>query len=80
MTTYRFQEIKVWGEKNLPCPVCGKKVRRRLTFMQTLNPWNVNKETGQPKTSAEIYKELHAERAEWATLPSAHGNCVEVAV
>jgi hypothetical protein len=59
MPTYRFREIKHQASKNLPCPGCGKKVRRQRTFGQTLNPFNKNAD-GKVKTELEIVRELNA--------------------
>lgn len=36
-----------------------------MTFTQTLNPFNKNKETGELKTRDEIMKEVAKERDEW---------------
>lgn len=66
--TTRYQELKLQASKNLPCPRCGKKVRRQTTFMQTLNPFNKNTD-GQPKTSREIYGELSEQAAKWKAKP-----------
>ena len=74
MTTYRFEQVDLAGEKNLSCPVCGKKLKRRTTFSQTINPWNRNA-AGQPKTRREIHAELITERAGWMQVPATHGKC-----
>jgi hypothetical protein len=74
MPTYRFREIKHQASKNLPCPGCGKKLRRQRTFMQTLNPFNKNAD-GQVKTELEIVRELNATAAKWETEPEAHDAC-----
>lgn len=39
MTVTRFTEYKFQRTKNLPCPDCGKKVRRSTTFTGTSNPF-----------------------------------------
>ena len=74
MPTYRFREIKHQASKNLPCPGCGKKLRRQRTFMQTLNPFNKNAD-GQVKTELEIVRELNATAAEWEAKPETHDAC-----
>lgn len=76
MPTYRFREIKHQASKNLPCPGCGKKVRRQRTFSQTLNPFNKNAD-GQIKTELEIVRELVAKAAEWETKPETHDACLQ---
>jgi hypothetical protein len=68
MPTYRFREIKHQASKNLPCPGCGKKLRRQRTFGQTLNPFNKNAD-GRVKTELEIVRELNATAAQWETEP-----------
>ncbi len=74
MPTYRFREIKHQASKSLPCPACGKKLRRQRTFGQTLNPFNKNAD-GQVKTELEIVRELNATAAEWETEPESHPAC-----
>jgi hypothetical protein len=68
MSVYRFAEVAWPTSKRLPCPDCGKKVRRQTKFWQTLNPFNKNA-AGQPKTEQEILAELRAEAAEWEQKP-----------
>jgi hypothetical protein len=77
--TYVFEEVKVYGEKNLPCPGCGKKAKRRTTLMQTLNPFNISEATGHPKTRREIYEELGVRLAAWKEEPELHARCAEEA-
>jgi len=72
--TYRFREIKHQASKNLPCPGCGKKLRRQRTFSQTLNPFNKNAD-GQVKTELEIVRELNTTAAEWETELENHSTC-----
>ena len=74
MPTYRFREIKHQANKNLPCPGCGKKLRRQRTFIQTLNPFNKNSD-GQVKTELEIVRELVAKAGEWESKPETHDAC-----
>lgn len=66
--TIRFEEVTRGAQKNLPCPDCGKKVRRQRTFSQTINPWNKNA-AGEPKTWQEIQDELKVDAAKWAAEP-----------
>ncbi|KAB1146762.1 hypothetical protein F7R91_14375 [Streptomyces luteolifulvus] len=74
MPTYRFREIKHQASKSLPCPACGKKLRRQRTFSQTLNPFNKNKD-GQVKTELEIVRELVVVASKWEAEPEPHPAC-----
>lgn len=71
-----FEVVKIRGEKNLPCPKCGRKVKRSATFEQTMNPWNV-KADGTPKTRLDIFAELKAEREAWEAQPVLCSRCKE---
>jgi hypothetical protein len=78
VTTY--QSIKRSASKQGFCPVCGKRTTRRTTFEQTLNPYNINKETRFPKTYSEISDELNAAVKDWkenADLDFRHYGCRE---
>jgi hypothetical protein len=68
MTTYRFDKVEWQASKRLPCPNCGKRVRRQTTLWQTVNPWNKNPD-GEPKTQREILAELREQAAEWEQKP-----------
>lgn len=76
MTVTRFQEIKHWAWKRLPCKTCAKKLTRQTTFWQTLNPWNKNSD-GNPKTVEEIREELSAEADAWLVEPITCRACAE---
>jgi hypothetical protein len=65
-----FQVVKLPASKSGKCPVCGKRVTRRMTFEATLNPWNVNA-SGAPKSRSEIYQDLQARAKEWMAKPIA---------
>lgn len=78
MPTYRFQEVTYQATRSLKC-ACGKRFRRSRTFSHTINPFNRNKETGQPKTYAEVYKDVKAEGEAWQPEPVCTG-CKEKAV
>jgi hypothetical protein len=62
-----FEELKVRGQKSMKC-ADGKRRTRQVTFTQTINPWNVNKE-GNPKTKDEIFEELRKQLFEWKEQP-----------
>ena len=64
MTTYRFQSVRRTAEKSGNCPSCGKRVVRRQTFEQTVNPFNRNAD-GTVKTAQEVDASVKAEAAAW---------------
>lgn len=64
MTTYRFQKVQCQFEQTGQCPTCLKRVTRRRTFTQTVNPFNRN-DDGSVKTSAEVYAAVKAEGEAW---------------
>lgn len=74
MTVMRFQEIRHQGRKNLPCPSCGKKVRRTRSFTQTVNPFNRN-DDGSVRTPYEIRQALMAEARVWESEPVPCATC-----
>lgn len=75
MPTYRFDEVTNQVVKSLPCPICGKKLRRQRTFMQTRNPFNKNAD-GSVKTTLDILKELMVEASKWQAVAEPHPKCV----
>jgi hypothetical protein len=78
VTTY--QKVTRSASKQGFCSVCGKRTTRRRTFDQTLNPYNISKETGLPKTYSEISAELNAAVKDWkenAELDFTHHGCRE---
>lgn len=62
--TVRYEAVKRQASKSLPCPGCGKKVRRSRTFEMTISPFNKNAD-GQPRTRTEIWEALGEKAAEW---------------
>lgn len=74
--TTRFERVPLTVTKNVPCEVCGKKVRRQRTFEQTINPWN-KATNGEVKSFKDIYPELEAEAATWKAEPEVHTKCAE---
>lgn len=71
----RFEEITMRSSKYLPCPVCGRKLKRAKTFTQTVNPYNRNAD-GAPKTRDEVHEEVRAEMSEWTRTPERHSGCM----
>lgn len=61
--TEYYREISIKGTKKGKCD-CGKVRTRTMTFSQTVNPFNKNKE-GKLKTDNEIYEEIKKEKEEW---------------
>ncbi len=66
-----YQEVTMRVSKSGKC-CCGKKLTRKTTLSQTLNPFNKNKETGELKTRSEIIEELKVEAEDWKTEPCRH--------
>lgn len=71
-----YDQIKYPARKNLPCPVCGKKVRRSFTFISTANPWNKNPD-GSLRTVPQIREMLAQEAADWGSRPEMCSSCRE---
>jgi hypothetical protein len=70
-----FHPLKMRATKNLPCPICGKKMRRSKTFEATVNPFNRN-EDGSVRTPTEVYARLRAEADSWRLIPDTHTDCL----
>jgi hypothetical protein len=62
--TARFEPVPWPASKNLPCPGCGKKVRRSKTFTMTLSPFNKNPD-GSVRSRADIIEALREKAAAW---------------
>jgi len=69
-----FYEISRYGEKNCKCSKCGKKIKRKRKFYQTLNPWNKNKD-GALKIKSEIELELSQSIKKWLNEPEICKKC-----
>ena len=65
--SYRFQEVKLHATKSWK-NADGKRIVRRRTFSQTLNPYNKDA-NGVVKDAAAIRKELQKEIADWKAAP-----------
>lgn len=74
--TERYEPMTWQTSKRLPCPDCGKKIRRQTTFRQTISPFNKDAE-GLPKTRREILAELREQAAEWEQKPERCTPCRE---
>lgn len=66
-TTYRFDEVKMYGYKTGKCG-CGKQRHRQRKFWATINPFNKN-DDGTMKTTADIRKDLKKQIDEWKKEP-----------
>jgi hypothetical protein len=75
MTTYRFETVPHQAVKSLPCPSCGKKVRRQRTFTMTINPWNKDPETGLQRTLQQILAALKVQAEAWQAQPETCSKC-----
>lgn len=73
-THYTFQPVKRIGSKSLPCPKCGKLVRRKTTIVHTINPYNKNAQ-GIPKSLLEVTMDVSAELNEWRAKPEVCTKC-----
>lgn len=60
-----FEEVSHSVQRSGKCPVCGARRKRSRTFTQTINPWNKDPETGQPRTRRQIVTALRAEGDAW---------------
>lgn len=60
--TVRFEPVTRQASKNLPCPGCGKKVRRQRIFEMTLSPFNKNP-GGTVRTRQDVRTALAAKAA-----------------
>ena len=72
--TTRYEPIKLYADKSLPCPVCGKKAKRQRTFEMTLNPFNKNPD-GTVRDRKDIWQALKAQADIWRGQPETHAKC-----
>lgn len=63
--TIRFEEYQQLATKNLPCPTCGKKVRRQTTLTMTQSPYNKNPD-GTVRSPQQIRAALIEQAREWS--------------
>jgi len=71
-----FQQIKKQSKAIFICKKCNKQKIRQITFDQTLNPFNKNKD-GFIKTADEIQNELNQRAAEWEAAIDLCAGCEE---
>lgn len=71
---HTYEQLQTTALKSLPCPGCGRKVRRQRTFTETLNPFNRNA-AGQPRTHHEVYESLRIQVAAWRAEPVICSRC-----
>ena len=62
--TYTYDKIKHVERRYGNCPVCGKRVQRSTTFMETVNPYNRN-EDGTVKSAQEVRESVRAKGQAW---------------
>lgn len=62
-----FDVVRLYGSKRYKC-ACGRRLARRRTFEQTVNPWNVDAH-GHPKSREDIARELAVEHKLWLSEP-----------
>lgn len=68
--TEYYQEVKLPVSKSGKCH-CGKRLSRKTTLMQTLSPFNKNKD-GSLKDRSQIIEELKIEAEDWKKEPCRH--------
>jgi len=73
--TIRFEQVTRTAVRKGKCTICGKSGRRQTTIMHTVNPFNRNKITGEPKTYDEVRKSVWDEAMAWEAEPFAHPRC-----
>lgn len=58
--TENYEEIRAYRQKTGTCPGCGKRVVRKFTTTQTVNPFNKNPD-GTVRTKAEVRAAVNAQ-------------------
>ena len=71
--SYTFEVVKHRAEKTGKCK-CGKRLKRSMTFEQTINPFNVDA-AGVPKSRGLILAELVDEAETWQKEPVVCSEC-----
>lgn len=77
--TVTYEEVRAHATRREPCPVCGRRIRRSRTFVQTVSPFNLVADRSRPKTYAEVQAAVDAAAKAWApdTEVFLHGACRE---
>jgi uncharacterized C2H2 Zn-finger protein len=75
VSPYQFQKVEWPDVKYVPCPDCGKTVRRKKTFWQTVNPLNKLPD-GTVKDRRDILSELRVEADAWREVPEQCAKCL----
>jgi hypothetical protein len=73
-TVTTYDPVRRAASKSLPCPVCGKKLRRTRTFQMTVNPFNKNPD-GTVRTIPQIWEALGEQVKAWQAVPETHPKC-----
>ena len=74
--TYRFEKVTWPGRQYGSCRECGKKaVVRKKTFVQTVNPFNKDPETGRMKTRTQVEKSVREKARAWSALQPVCTGC-----
>ncbi|MCA1570762.1 MAG: hypothetical protein LC798_10690 [Chloroflexi bacterium] len=74
-----FPVVRYRATKSLPCPVCGKKVRRRWTVEHTVNPYNRNAD-GTVRTPQQVQERARAVGQQWERRPEMCSRCASAAL
>lgn len=71
----KFEEVKLTAEKSVKCTEgCGRTLKRRKKFWQTINPFNTNKD-GSMKDRQEIYAKLREKANIWKQEKETCSHC-----
>lgn len=69
-----FPEVSLTGAKSVKCNGCGKVLKRRRKFWQTLSAFN-RLPDGTQKGRSDIIAELKQEIQAWETVPETCSKC-----
>jgi len=59
-----FNSKYAYANKTGKCPVCGKRVVRKKTFENTVNPWNKNPD-GTVRTPEQVQQCVNEKADKW---------------
>ncbi len=74
MMKINYEICEYNSERTGECVVCGKRVKIRQKFWQSISPFNRNKKD-EIKSREEIYAELIEEVKRWKEEPLKHRGC-----